>query len=355
MSPILPSAFTWALLRRSLLEAYPTHLTKAGKSPTQPLHTMPRLRTIAIATGAAIVATSLAGSAAAVAAASAGQWQRLSGDNTQVVRAAIKDAKAKNVILLIGDGMGDSEITIARNYAYGAGGELPGIDALPLTGSYTTYSLYKDGAEQGQARLRARLCRTGTAWATGTKTYDNAICVDIDGKAQPTLLELAKTHGLRTGDVSHRRDPGRDPGRAGRPRGGPQSCYGPDSPTCGADALGRGGRGSISEQLLDTRPDLTLGGGRASFNQTAKAGEWNGQTLFAQAGDARLPGREGRGIGLAAVTKASQDRPCSACSRRPTSRPGSLPRPQPSAVRMPLLTLHAEPGRASTRDSRSRS
>ena len=29
---------------------------------------------------------------------------------------------ARNVILLIGDGMGDSEITIARNYTVGAGG-----------------------------------------------------------------------------------------------------------------------------------------------------------------------------------------------------------------------------------------
>ncbi len=47
------------------------------------------------------------------------------------------------MILLIGDGMGDSEITIARNYAYGAAGKLPGIDALPLTGEYTTYSVNK--------------------------------------------------------------------------------------------------------------------------------------------------------------------------------------------------------------------
>ena len=34
---------------------------------------------------------------------------------------------AKNVILLIGDGMGDSEITAARNYAYGAAGSYTAI------------------------------------------------------------------------------------------------------------------------------------------------------------------------------------------------------------------------------------
>ena len=32
--------------------------------------------------------------------------------------------KAKYVIFLLGDGMGDSEITIARNYQYGAAGRL---------------------------------------------------------------------------------------------------------------------------------------------------------------------------------------------------------------------------------------
>lgn len=42
------------------------------------------------------------------------------GDRTTAVRAAVQGGKARNVILLIGDGMGDSEITIARNYAKGA-------------------------------------------------------------------------------------------------------------------------------------------------------------------------------------------------------------------------------------------
>jgi alkaline phosphatase len=50
--------------------------------------------------------------------------------------------------LLIGDGMGDSEITAARNYAEGAGGFFKGIDALPLTGQYTHYSLDKKPANR---------------------------------------------------------------------------------------------------------------------------------------------------------------------------------------------------------------
>ena len=47
-----------------------------------------------------------------------------SSDRTRAVRDAIEGGRARNVILLIGDGMGDSEITIARDYTVGAGGKL---------------------------------------------------------------------------------------------------------------------------------------------------------------------------------------------------------------------------------------
>ena len=59
-----------------------------------------------------------------------GGARRLPGDITEAFAAEIKGGKVKNVILLIGDGMGDSEITIARNYYKGAAGRFAGIDAL---------------------------------------------------------------------------------------------------------------------------------------------------------------------------------------------------------------------------------
>lgn len=64
-------------------------------------------------------------------------------DNTDAARRAIVGGTARNVILLLGDGMGDSEITIARNYQVGAAGRLA-MDTLPLTGEYTTYAVQKD-------------------------------------------------------------------------------------------------------------------------------------------------------------------------------------------------------------------
>lgn len=124
---------------------------------------------------------------------------RNDGDRTTQVRKAVEGGHARNVILLIGDGMGDSEITAARNYAEGAAGRLAGIDALPLTGQYTTYSLSK---ATGLPDYVPDSAATGSAWATGTKTYDNAVSVDIKGQPQQTLLELAKAHGLKTGDLT---------------------------------------------------------------------------------------------------------------------------------------------------------
>jgi len=232
---------------------------------------------------------------------------RVSADKTKDVRQAIVGGKAKNVILLVGDGMGDSEITIARNYAYGAAGELPGIDALPLTGSYTTYSVYKDGVNKGKPDYVTDSAASGTGWATGTKTYDGAISVDVDGNPLPTLLELAKANGFRTGDVSTAEIQDATPA-VQVAHVDQRSCYGPDSSSCGDDALAAGGLGSISEQLLDTRADVVLGGGLASFRQRAAAGQWKGSTLLQQA-TARGYQVVTDAAGLASVKKANQSQP----------------------------------------------
>jgi alkaline phosphatase len=95
--------------------------------------------------------------------------------------------------LLIGDGMGDSEITAARNYAEGAGGFFKGIDALPLTGQYTHYSLDK---KTGKPDYVTDSAASATAWTTGVKSYNGALGVDIHEKDHQTILELAKAAGL---------------------------------------------------------------------------------------------------------------------------------------------------------------
>ncbi|QGY29559.1 alkaline phosphatase [Pantoea cypripedii] len=210
-----------------------------------------------------------------------GGARRLTGDQTEALKASLSNSTAKNVILLIGDGMGDSEITAARNLAMGAGGFFPGIDALPLTGQYTHYSLDKKTHKPNYVTDSAA---SATAWATGTKSYNGAIGVDVNGKDQTTLLELAKAAGKATGNVSTAELQDATPA-ALIAHVTSRKCYGPEktSELCPGNALEQGGKGSITEQMLKTRADVTLGGGAKSFSEVAKAGEYQGKTLREQA------------------------------------------------------------------------
>jgi len=235
-----------------------------------------------------------------------GGARRLSGDQTAALKASLSDKTVKNVILLIGDGMGDSEITSARNYAEGAGGYFKGIDALPLTGQYTHYSLDKKTQKPSYVTDSAA---SATAWTTGVKSYNGAIGVDVNGKDHQTILEIAKAAGKATGNVSTAELQDATPA-AQIAHVTSRKCYGPEETAekCASNALENGGRGSITEQLLQARADVTLGGGRKSFSQLAKAGEFQGKSLKDQAlaqGYVWVENAEQ----LSAITQADQKKP----------------------------------------------
>ena len=233
--------------------------------------------------------------------------------------AAIGNKKAKNVVLFIGDGMGDSEITVARDYLKGANGHFDGLDAVGQpsafgdvqagTGQYTTFSVgngSKDSAvgKDDDGKLVANpnpgkltpvtdSSASGSAWATGTKTYNNAVDVDVYGNPQLNLFELAKAAGKATGNVTTAEIQDATPAVL-ESHSTERGCYGPQGKTDGSsnDALKRclanqlkenGGIGSISEQLLDTRADVTIGGGSKYFRQTVQGGEYAGKTVWEQA------------------------------------------------------------------------
>ncbi|WP_110240449.1 alkaline phosphatase [Nocardioides gilvus] len=232
--------------------------------------------------------------------------RRITRDQTQVIADSVRKNSAKNVILVIGDGMGDSEITIARNYLEGAGGSLKGIDSLPLTGQMTHYSVDR---ETGKPDYVADSAATGTAWATGTKTYDNAISVDRHGAPQQSVLQWAKKTGRATGNVSTSEIQDATPAVL-YSHMSLRACKGPvaTSKTCSAEALENGGPGSISEQLLDTRPDVTLGGGSAFYEEVAQAGKFKGKTLAEQARERGFQYYTDK-ADLASIKKADQKSP----------------------------------------------
>jgi alkaline phosphatase len=141
------------------------------------------------------------------------------------------------------------------------------------------------------------------------KTYNGALSVDIREQPHPTLLELSKKAGLATGVVStaaiEDATPAAQISHVTR-----RNCFGPKvtSKACPTNAMENGGAGSIAEQLIEVRPDVTLGGGAAAFAEAAAAGRWMGKTLAAQA--------EERGFrivrdaaGMAAVSAADQKTP----------------------------------------------
>lgn len=64
-----------------------------------------------------------------------------------------------------------------------------------------------------------------------------------------------------------------------------RKCYAPSSTKelCPEALLENGGMGSITEQLIATRADVTLGGGAKSFAKVAPFGDYKDKTLLDQA------------------------------------------------------------------------
>lgn len=229
----------------------------------------PSRRHLTIAT-AVVTATA---AAVAVTAAAGASDSRTQAEN------AIKGGKAKNVILLIGDGMGDSEITLARDYTVGANGRL-NMDKFPLTGAYTTYAVHANGTPDYVTDSAA----SGTGWATGRKTVNGRISKTPDtDKAVPTILELAQKNGYATGSVTTSELTDATPAVLAS-HVTDRSCQGPaDMAKCPTDTIAKGGPGSIAEQSVSHKVDVLIGGGKQRFDQKVTDGAYKGQTVTEQA------------------------------------------------------------------------
>jgi alkaline phosphatase/streptomycin-6-phosphatase len=185
---------------------------------------------------------------------------------------------ARKVILFLGDGMGDSEITIARNYFVGANGRLT-MDTLPNTGEVTTYAV-----EETNPKLPNYVtdsAASGTAWATGTKTSNGRISTAPGtDKDLPTILELAMKKGYATGDVSTAELTDATPAVLAS-HVTARTCQGPtDMADCSKDKKSAGGPGSIAEQEVDHKINVLLGGGKQRFDQIIDGGTYKGKSVI---------------------------------------------------------------------------
>ncbi len=97
-----------------------------------------------------------------------------------------KQDKAKNIVLMVGDGM-----SLATMYtAWTANRGHLNIENCQYVGLAKTYSAN---------RLLTDSAAAGTAFATGRKTNNGRVGVDAKGKPQTSILEIARQHGLSTG------------------------------------------------------------------------------------------------------------------------------------------------------------
>lgn len=97
--------------------------------------------------------------------------------------------KPKNIILLIGDGMGVAQVYAAMTANRGS----LNMTQMPFTGFSETQSATRYITDSGAG---------GTALSTGQRTYNRAIGVDTDTIAIPTILEISKSKGYATGLVA---------------------------------------------------------------------------------------------------------------------------------------------------------
>jgi alkaline phosphatase len=232
---------------------------------------------------------SVAGVIAAVGAGSAAATGGDSSDRatTNAVAAALAFQHPKNVIFLLGDGMGTQEITAARYYQ-GVTNRL-NVDRMPLTGFQTTWSVKPAAAPPYKPDYDPDSAATGTMWATGQKTIDERIsqgpssAINVAGRNLRTVLEVAQHEGKKVGNVSTAEITDATPAVLDS-HISLRGCQGPaDLAACPREGKAVGGLGSIAEQTVDHHVDVVLGGGNGRFTPTIAGGPDNGRTVIQSA------------------------------------------------------------------------
>ena len=140
-----------------------------------------------------------------------------------------------NVILLIGDGMGLSQLSSA--YYYGK--------------SESNFSRFKELGLINTSSAKQKITDSGaggTAFSCGEKTYNGAIGVNSDSATIPNIVEILSEMNYNTGVIS-------------------TSSVTHATPACFyAHIVNRGLQDNIAEQLVESDIDFFAGGGTSFFS-----------------------------------------------------------------------------------------
>jgi alkaline phosphatase len=163
----------------------------------------------------------------------------------------------KNIILLIGDGMGSGHVTLGR-LSMQAEGKTLNMDSMKIGGQVQTRAANYPVTDSAAA---------GTALATGFKTNNGMISVLPDGTPVVTFLEIAQQLKKSTGLVSTTNITDATPA------------------VFAAHVDARAEMDAIADQMLAHKVTVLLGGGRAYFMPNSQQGgrRKDGADLLARA------------------------------------------------------------------------
>jgi len=213
--------------------------------------------------GAVAIGLALGGVLIGYAAASASRaWAlerlpiRAAGDGVAPAPPVLADGPVRNVVLLVGDGMGLTQIAAGRILTRGAEGRLH-LEAFPTIGLVTT---------QAAGALITKSDAAATALATGVKTENGRLGTDPSGRPLPTLLEALRDAGWAVGLVTTTRITDATPA------------------AFAAHVAVRTDEAEIAAQLSAAKVDLLVGGGLGFFlpHQRTRGGRSDGRDLGAE-------------------------------------------------------------------------
>jgi len=191
------------------------------------------------------------------------------GDRKEAKRHS-EHGKARNIIFMVPDGMGLSNVTAARIFLNGPDGDRLSFEKLPVIGYQSTHAANSTITDSAAA---------ASAWATGEKFFNNVVSCHTEGTvcvdSPKTILEMAREKGKATGLVA-------------------TSTITHATPAAfGAHVNHRNCEAEIGRQLVqETKVDVLLGGniGKNSTNTAYNCAQYPGQDVAAIIAEAKEDG-----------------------------------------------------------------
>lgn len=174
--------------------------------------------------------------------------------------AACYPEPARNVILLIGDGMGGSQIALGRYYNLLVNGQDLRMTEVMKRGSTGYLATHSEGS------LVTDSAAAATAMATGYKTNNGMIGMTPDGVHRTTILETARAKGKKVGLVTTARVTHATPA------------------AFASHTTSRHNEDIIAGQMIELGVGVILGGGRRHFLPDNRGGSrGDGRDLLSEA------------------------------------------------------------------------